>query len=161
MSWVQSDHQVVSFSPRYPRIHKTAHRIWLRILSTALEKELKVLDFMLNDHIIIWSPLTVFFCFCVSSLIKLILWLNFSIDKRQAEDMVVVGVGTTQQQHPALFHAYHILFKIYSSTDEHWVSFHTFFIVNNASVNIRVHFFLDWCFCFIQANTQKWNCWIM
>ena len=39
--------------------------------------------------IIIWSPLTVFLCFCIFliSLIKLILWLKFSTDKRQAEDM--------------------------------------------------------------------------
>ena len=45
---------------------------------------------MLNDHIIIWSPLTVFLCFCIS-LIKLILWLKFFTDKRQAGN--VVGGG--------------------------------------------------------------------
>ena len=45
---------------------------------------------MLNYYIIIWSPLTVFLCFCIS-LIKLILWLKFFTDKRQAEDMVGGG----------------------------------------------------------------------
>ena len=51
---------------------------------------------MLNDYIIIiWYPLAGLFCFCIFSL----LWLNiffgwsFSIDKRQAED--VVGAGRT------------------------------------------------------------------
>ena len=48
MSWPQSGHHAVNFfllvgvSVSY----KTAHRIWLRILSTALEEELKVLDFV-------------------------------------------------------------------------------------------------------------------
>ena len=43
---------------------------------------------MLDDYIvIIWSPLTVFLCFCVSHFSdKLILWFKFSIDERQAED---------------------------------------------------------------------------
>ena len=40
----QSGHHVVNFSIRGFSIYKTAHRIWLRILSIALEKELKVLD---------------------------------------------------------------------------------------------------------------------
>ena len=44
----------------------------------------------IDDIILIWSPLTVFLCFCIS-LIKIILSLKFSTDKRQAEDM---GVGT-------------------------------------------------------------------
>ena len=44
-SWVQSGHHVVNFSTWYSGIYKTAHRIWLRILSIALEKELKVLDY--------------------------------------------------------------------------------------------------------------------
>ena len=43
---------------------------------------------MLNDCIIIiWSPLTVFLCFCISHFSdKLILWYKFSTDKRQTED---------------------------------------------------------------------------
>ena len=42
MSWVQSGHHVANFTWCFS-ISKTAHWIWLRILSTALEKELKVL----------------------------------------------------------------------------------------------------------------------
>ena len=44
---------------------------------------------MLNDYIIIiWSPLTVFlFLHFLIYLIKLILWLKFFTDRRQAEDM--------------------------------------------------------------------------
>ena len=65
------DHLVNFFHLGF-RIYETAHRIWLRILSVVLEKELKVLA-LLNDYIIIiLSPLTVFFYFCIS-LIKLIL----------------------------------------------------------------------------------------
>ena len=44
MSWVQSGHHVVNFSTWGFSIDKIAYRIWLRILSIALEKELKVLD---------------------------------------------------------------------------------------------------------------------
>ena len=44
-SWVQSVHHVLNFSTWDFSIYKTAHRIWLRILSTALEKELIVLDY--------------------------------------------------------------------------------------------------------------------
>ena len=36
---------IVNFSTWYSGIYKTAHRIWLRILSIAFEKELKVLDY--------------------------------------------------------------------------------------------------------------------
>ena len=43
-SWVQSVHHVLNFSTWDFSIYKTAHRIWLRILSLALEKELNVLD---------------------------------------------------------------------------------------------------------------------
>ena len=43
-SQVQSGHHVVNFSTRRFSVYKTAHRMWLRILSIALEKELKVLD---------------------------------------------------------------------------------------------------------------------
>ena len=47
MSWLQSAHHVVNFFHLVGGfgIYKTAHRIWLRILSIALEKELKVLDY--------------------------------------------------------------------------------------------------------------------
>ena len=54
---------------------------------------------MLNDYIIIWSPLTVFLCFCIS-LIKLILLLKFFTDKRQAGDVV----GGEGKKHRVLFH---------------------------------------------------------
>ena len=59
MSRVQSGCQVVNFSPWCFGICKTAHRIWLRILSIALEKELIVLDYLClmtaaaTDYIII------------------------------------------------------------------------------------------------------------
>ena len=46
MSWVQSGHHVVNFPPGGGfSIYKTAHRTWLRILSIALEKEIKALDY--------------------------------------------------------------------------------------------------------------------
>ena len=44
-SWVQSGHHVVNFSTWGFGIYRTAHRIWFRILSTSLKKELKVLDY--------------------------------------------------------------------------------------------------------------------
>ena len=44
MLWVQSGNLVVNFSTWCFTVYKTAHRIWLRILFIALEKELKVLD---------------------------------------------------------------------------------------------------------------------
>ena len=44
-SWVQSVHHVVNFSTSGFNIYKTAHRIWLRILSLALEKGQKVFDY--------------------------------------------------------------------------------------------------------------------
>ena len=69
-AWGQSGHHIVNFSAWCSGIYKTAHRIWLRILSIAFEKELKILGLishMLNDYIIvIWSPLTVFLCFSIS-----------------------------------------------------------------------------------------------
>ena len=72
-SWVQSDHQVVNFSTWYFGVYKTAHRMWLRILSITLEKELKSSLTVLNSCvIIIQSPLALFLCFHIS-LIKLIL----------------------------------------------------------------------------------------
>ena len=42
--YVQYGHQVVNFSTWWSAIYKTAHSIGLRMLSIALEKELKVLD---------------------------------------------------------------------------------------------------------------------
>ena len=45
MSWVEAGHHVVNFSTWSFSIFKTAHRIWLRIVSAALEKELSVLDY--------------------------------------------------------------------------------------------------------------------
>ena len=44
MSWVHSAQYVDNLSTSGFSIYKTAHRIWLR-LSTALEKELNVLDY--------------------------------------------------------------------------------------------------------------------
>ena len=44
ISWVQAGHHVANFSTWCFSIYKTAHRIWFMILSTAVEKELKVLD---------------------------------------------------------------------------------------------------------------------
>ena len=41
--WVQPGHHGVNFTWCFG-VYKTAHRIWLRILSIALEKELKGLD---------------------------------------------------------------------------------------------------------------------
>ena len=61
-------------------ICKTAHRIWLKILSIAHKKELQSLT-MLNDETnIIWSPLSISLCLgnSVTSLIKIVLWLKFS-----------------------------------------------------------------------------------
>ena len=43
--WVQSGHHVVNFSTWGFSICKAAHRRWPRILATALENELKVLDY--------------------------------------------------------------------------------------------------------------------
>ena len=56
MSWVQSDHHVVNFLTWGFGICETAHRIWLKILSTALEKDLT----MLNEHYHYLVSLTVF-----------------------------------------------------------------------------------------------------
>ena len=49
MSWLQSGHHASNFSTWCFSIYKTAHRTWLRILSVlsvALEKELKILDYV-------------------------------------------------------------------------------------------------------------------
>ena len=50
-SWVQSGHHVVNFSTWCFGIFKTAHKIWLRILSTALENGRSLT--MFNNYIII------------------------------------------------------------------------------------------------------------
>ena len=54
-------------------IYKTGHRLWLRILSIALEKELKVLDFLqwLNCYYCV-----LFDCFPFHSAFFSLLWLN-------------------------------------------------------------------------------------
>ena len=46
ISWLQSGHHVVNFFHLLRiSVYKTAGRMWLRILPTVLEEELKVLDF--------------------------------------------------------------------------------------------------------------------
>ena len=45
MSWLQSGRHVNFLLGRAFSIYKTAYRIWLRILSIALEKELNILDY--------------------------------------------------------------------------------------------------------------------
>ena len=57
-------------------IYKTVHRIRLRILSLALEKELKILDYAYDYIISICFPLTVFLCFCIFSLLQLNLFFG-------------------------------------------------------------------------------------
>ena len=92
MSWLQSGlhvvnlfHLVGGFS-----IYKTAHRIWLRILSVALEKEGKVLDFAywLNNYCFVLFDSFSLLLHFLTSLIKLTLWLR---EKRQAADRGVEG----------------------------------------------------------------------
>ena len=90
MSWLQSGHHVVNFFQLVGvSVSTTAHRIQLRILSIALEEELKVLDFAswLNYYYLVSFDCFPLFLHFLTSLIKLILWLNFFSDKRQAEDM--------------------------------------------------------------------------
>ena len=86
---VQSDHHVVNFSTWYFGVYKTAHRIWLRILLTALEKAKG--PWLCFTTTLSWLSLLWLFSFVstfLTSLIKLILWLKLSTDKRQAEDVV-------------------------------------------------------------------------
>ena len=62
---------------------------------------------MFNDQtIIIWSPLTVFLCFCIFLLLRLSLLFgsSFSTDKRQAVGMVVEGGVGKDHRGPAPFH---------------------------------------------------------
>ena len=80
-------------------ICKTAHTMWLRVWSVALEKELKVPD---GAYWLLLFSLLRLFSFVVAfltSLIKLILWRKFSTEKRQAGD-TVGGQGSWS---PALF----------------------------------------------------------
>ena len=69
-------------------ICETAHRMWLGMLSTALEEELKVPDFAewLNSYYLLSFHCFPLFLYILTSLIKLILWLNIFPDQRQAED---------------------------------------------------------------------------
>ena len=71
---VHSGHHVVNFSTWGFGIYKTAHRTWLRILSTALEKELKVLVCLMTTLLLfILLRLFSFVSAFLTSLIKLIL----------------------------------------------------------------------------------------
>ena len=97
MSCVQSSHHVVNFSTWCFNICKTVHRMWLRILSTALEKELRVLD------CVQWLPHCYVASFCqfsfasafLTSLIKLILWLVFHRQKAGRDHGGGEGAWTT------------------------------------------------------------------
>ena len=53
-------------------VSTTAHRIWLRILSIALEKDLKLLALLTDFAAMGMSCLTAFLCFCIFQL----LWLS-------------------------------------------------------------------------------------
>ena len=84
MSWLQPGHSLLPPGGGLS-IYKIAHRIWLQILSIALEKELKVLDFA---YCLIYYCFVLFDYFSLllhflTSLIKLILWLNFPQTKRR------------------------------------------------------------------------------
>ena len=93
MSWTQSGHQVVNFSTWSFSIDKTAHRIWLRILSIALEKELKVLPWLCLMTTLLFSLLRLFSFVSafLTFLIKLILWLKFSTGKGRQRTWSVAG----------------------------------------------------------------------
>ena len=81
MSRLQSGYHVVNFSMWCFSIYKTAHRIWLRILSIALVKELKVFDYAkwVHHYYLVSTEcfLLVFFVFAFF----LFLWLNLFSDK--------------------------------------------------------------------------------
>ena len=59
-------------------IYKTVHRIWLRILSIALEKEVRFLEYasLLHYYYLVSFDCSMFLHF-LTSLIKLIFWLKF------------------------------------------------------------------------------------
>ena len=90
MFWVQSGHRVVNFSTSWFGVYKTPPRIWLRILSIALEEKKTQGPWLcLMTTLLLLSLLWLFFFVSVfpTSLIKLILWVKFSTDKRQTEDI--------------------------------------------------------------------------
>ena len=74
MSRVLSGHLALNFSTWCFGIYETAHRIWLKMLSIALEKERKFLT-MLNDDTVVTNLLRLFSFVSASltSLIKLFL----------------------------------------------------------------------------------------
>ena len=75
-SWVPSGHLVVNFSTWGFGAYKTAHRIWPRMSSTALEEELKVLDAAWWLH---YYCLVSFDCFPLFQHFSLF-WLNVFFD---------------------------------------------------------------------------------
>ena len=81
MSWLQSGHHAINFFHlvRGFSIYKTAPRVWLGILSLALEEELKVLDFAygLNYYCFVLFDCFALLLHFLTSLIKLILRLKF------------------------------------------------------------------------------------
>lgn len=66
MLWIQSGHHIVNFSTWCLSVYKTAHGIWLRILSITLEKELKVLDYVQWLHYYYLVSFDGFLCFHIS-----------------------------------------------------------------------------------------------
>ena len=80
MATVWLSHKLTSLPGEGFSICKTAHRIWLRGLPIALEKELKVLDYAHKLHYLV---LSVFRCFYIFTfVIKLFLWLKFFLQKK-------------------------------------------------------------------------------
>ena len=81
MSRLESDHHVVNFFHMMGgfSIYKTDQRIWLSTLSIALEKELKVLDFVywVNCYCFVLFDCFPLLLYFFTSLIKLILCLKF------------------------------------------------------------------------------------
>ena len=70
--------------------------MWLRVVSVALEKELKVLDF---TYCLIYYCFVLFDCFSLllhflTSLIKLIPWLNIPQTKKKVKDMEPRNIGS-------------------------------------------------------------------
>ncbi|CAI9159853.1 unnamed protein product [Rangifer tarandus platyrhynchus] len=96
MSWVEAGHHVVNF------FHLVGVSVSTRQLTgrgsecclLAVEQELKVLDYALNeDVVIVWSPL--FFVFACSHFSnKRILCLEFFMDKSLAEHLWARALGS-------------------------------------------------------------------